>query len=76
MQPNNVPSWTIESQTEQLKIDPQGRPIDTVVIGFVTGLGNHGTVTLGMDQYHNTELVRQTIAAEAAHRDSISQLSG
>ena len=67
--------WAVESQTESLQLNAQGAPVDVVIIGYVTGSGVHGTVTMTREQYRNIDLVRQVVSDAAAHTDAVANLS-
>jgi hypothetical protein len=65
-------TWTVESQIEQSQGGPQGI-IRGVLITFVTGIGNRGTVFVP-DQQYNVPNAYSAIEARAELLDSVSQL--
>jgi hypothetical protein len=73
----NAPStgWSVEYQQETVDLGPDGRAVQGVKVGFVTGKGVHASVFLSKARY-TPDNVRAAIAAAAAQIDAVHTLTG
>lgn len=79
MTANNAPpasgsGWSVESQTETTQVGPGTAVTNGITVGFVTGLGVHGTVFVPRDQY-NPARVREAILAAASQLDAVASMT-
>ena len=59
---------------DQFQLTGSGPPVTGVVVEFLTGDGNRGTVFIADDQY-NADSVRSAVAAKAALIDQVGALA-
>lgn len=73
----NAPTtgWHVESQVETMGLDPSGKAVEGVKVGFQTGKGVHASVFIPKDRY-TPDNVRAAIAASAAAIDQVHSFSG
>lgn len=64
----------IEYQQETVGIGPDGRAVEGVKVGFVTGAGNHGSVFIDKARY-NPANVKAEVTAAANQMDAVHKLS-
>lgn len=67
-------TWKVTAQQETSEIDANGQLVPVISVGFVTGRGVAGTVTIPKSQY-NVDTVRDAIMERAQTLDSIAQLT-
>lgn len=68
-------AWTVEYQQETIDLGPDGRPVQGVKIGFVTGGGLRGSVFVPRANY-TPDNVRAEVSAAAHQMDTIQNLKG
>ncbi len=66
--------WSVEYQQESTQVGTGNRVVQGFTVGFVTGLGAHGSVFVPRDTY-TPDAVRLAIAAQAAQLDAIATLT-
>ena len=67
--------WAVEYQQETIGIGPDGKATEGVKVGFVSGLGNHGSVFIPRARY-STDNVKAELADAAAQMDAVHKLTG
>lgn len=70
-----VTGWEVEYQQETVDLGPDGRAVQGIKIGFVTGKGVHASVFVSKANY-SPDNVRSAIAAAAAQIDTVHTLKG
>lgn len=76
MRPNApATGWEVEYQQETVDLGPDGRAIQGVKVGFVTGLGVHASVFVPKTTY-SPDAVKAAIAAAAYQIDTVHKLTG
>jgi hypothetical protein len=70
-----ITGWTIEYQQPMTGLGPDGRAVEGMKVGFVTGAGVHAYVFIPGAQYSAVN-VRAAIAAKAAEIDTVHKLTG
>lgn len=68
-------SWTITGQREDFRADENGDYGNGIVVSFITGHGNRGSVFVPQKDY-TAENVRRLVASKAGQMDAVSQLTG
>lgn len=70
-----ITGWHVEYQQETVDLGPDGRAVQGVKVGFVTGKGVHGSVFIAKTRY-NPDNVKAAIAAAAVQIDTVHTLTG
>jgi len=68
-------AWTVQYQQETVDLGPDGRAVQGVKVGFVTGKGVHGSVFIPKARY-NVDTVKAAIGEAVAKLDAIHGLTG